>query len=176
MKWKRRILYLVTIVCIAGPVHASFDQLTSEVQAKEQKIDSDGLVRAPVLRSLGAACSVNTALQSAISGDSKTLAQTLSMAEQSFRSVARDLPALANQKRFERTVKLPRSVEPFGHVTVTTTGDDLLRAIAELARKSADAIARIREGKGGQDELSQIFENSAEISQLILAFYGIPTV
>ena len=53
------------------------------------------------------------------------------------------------------------------------TGADVLRAIIVLAKESAAAIARLREGKGSDRDFSVVATNSAEISQLILVFYNL---
>jgi hypothetical protein len=142
-----------------------------------EETDPDRLVPGPIQTALDAGCNINSALKSGLAGDSKSFADSLTDAEAKLKSVADKLAPIAERGHFKRiALKTPRSLSlPGGPPMVIRTGDDMLKAIATLARRSADAIARIKNGKGSDEDFAEIVTNSAVISQMISQFYGIST-
>ncbi len=171
-------LYALTIVaaiaCIALTAKAALEQYSEELEKKEAITDQDQLVRKPIQGVLDAGCNINNALRAGLSGDSKAFAVSLEAAETQLKSVADQLAPLAEKGTFKKvTLKTPRPLFLPSGTLLIRTGDDMLKAIATLARRSAEAIARIRNGKGGDEDFAEIVTNSAVISELILQFYSI---
>jgi hypothetical protein len=166
------VVILFSLVAVSA--RASFDQLLSDVLSKEKQIDSDQIARPSVIQSLDANGNVNDALKAAISGDSKALPAALDAAENNLLTVAKQLPAIVAKGAFKKPLKEPTEVfDPRSNQNIKIlTGDQALSEIALLSQDSADAISRIRQGKGGPVELAQIVRNSTTISRLILLFYS----
>jgi Na+-transporting NADH:ubiquinone oxidoreductase subunit NqrC len=169
------VVLLLSLIAVSAS--ASLDQLLSDILEKEKQIDSDQIARPSVIESLNANGHVNDALKAAISGDSKALPAALEAAEKNLQTVAKQLPGIVAKGVFKKPLKEPTEVfDPHSNQNIKiANGDEALSEIALLAQDSADAISRIREGKGGQVELAQIVRNSTTISRLILLFYGVAT-
>jgi hypothetical protein len=170
--------YILTIVaviaCITLTAKAALEQYSEVLAKKEAATDQDRLVRKPIQGVLDAGCNINNALRSGLSGNSKEFAVSLEAAETQLKFVADQLAPLAERGIFKKaTLKTPRPIFLPSGTLLIRTGDDLLKAIATLARRSADAIARIRNGIGSDGDFAEIVTNSAVISELILQFYGI---
>jgi hypothetical protein len=173
-----RIIAFVAVVvatCVAFTAYADFGQYAEDLRAKERTADPEHLVQAPIQNVLKANCNINDALRAGLAGDSKSFSEALRDAENNLQLVADKLAPIAKERRFMRVIlEKPRQFPlPDGTAIQIRTGDDILNAIAALAKRSADAIDRIRIGKGSDDDLAEIARNSGVISQLILQFYGI---
>ncbi len=171
-------LYALTIIaviaCITLTAKASLEQYSEMLAKKEAAADQDRLVRKPIQGVLDAGSRINNALSSGLSGNNKDFAVSLEAAEAQLKFVADQLAPLAERGVFKkRTFKSPRPLFLPSGTLLIKTGDDLLKAIATLARRSADAIARIRNGTGSDGDFAEIVTNSAVMSELILQFYGI---
>jgi hypothetical protein len=177
MKRLYALVIVGAIACVALTASAALQQYSDELRRKEQITDPDGLVQKSMQAGLDAGCNINNALRSGLAGDSKSFADSLSGAETQLKNVADQLARIAEQGNFSRiALKTPRALPlPWGTLIVIRTGDDILKAIATLAQRSADAIAKIRNGKGTDEDFAEIVANSAVISELILQFYGINT-
>jgi hypothetical protein len=170
-------MVLAAATCIAVVAYADFGQYAEDLHAKERTTDPDHLVQTPIQNALQANCNVNDALRAGLTGDSKSFRDALEEAENKLKFVASRLSPLVKEHLFRRVVfEKPRQLAlPECTIISIRTGDDMLNAIAILAQRSADAIDRIRSGKGRAEDFAEIAENSALISQLILQFYGIAT-
>jgi hypothetical protein len=177
MRYLLSVVAIATAICIAFPAGADFSQYGKDIEDHERATDSDHLARSPIQTALQANCSVNDALRAALSGNGDGFAKALANAQDQLKSVADQLGPLAEKGKFTKVTVRPRVIAlPWGTPLVIHTGDDILRAIATLAQRSADAIARIRNGKGRDEDFAEIAANSAAISRLILEFYGITAV
>ena len=178
MKRAYALLLAAVVACLAVAADASFEQYSEELQKKERLIDSDHQAREPLLQTLDANCNVNNALKAGLTGDPKSFADSLDAAQKKLQSVAQRLPGISEKGRFKQFVK--KGVAPTLHLRSgeflpIRNGDEMLKAIAVLAQQSADAIERIKTGKGGDEDFSLIATNSAIIPQLILEFYNLQT-
>jgi hypothetical protein len=176
MKRAYALLLAAVLACLAFAADASFEQSSEELQKKQRLIDSDRQVQEPLLQTLDANCNVNNALKAGLTGDPKGFADSLDAAQKKLRAVAERLPKIAEKGHFKQFVKkggIPVLQLRSGEVLPIRNGDELLKAIAVLAQQSADAIERIRTGKGGDEDFSLIANNSAIIPQLVLEFYNL---
>ncbi len=153
---------------------ASPEDLFQRLVESQKKVDSDNLITSGVTEALRPNCDISAALHSALTGDNKTFGAALSNAEDSLRSTAKQLQPLSEKKIFRRGIKLLPELSAATRSIFKSeprSGDDLLAGIGFLANQSAEALAAIRNGKGGQDELEIVIRNNGLISQLIFAFY-----
>jgi hypothetical protein len=168
-------IIIVAMSCIAVVANADLEQYSEDLHAKARTTDPDQLVQGSVQNALQANCNINDALRNGLSGENKGFADAMRDAEGKLKAVADKLTPVAKEGRFTRVVfQTPKQFSlPGGPSIIIRNGNDILLAIATLAQRSADAIARIRNGTGREEDFAEVTKNSAVISQLILQFYGI---
>jgi hypothetical protein len=169
------ILIFIAAIFFSASAYASFEQLTDELQSKERAIDAQHLAGPALSQTLDANCDVNSALKSVISGEKGGFTGALVASEDRLRTVAKLLPIIAEKGPFNKAIKVGKGVLglPSVNGAKIETAQDVLLTIAKLANASADAIAKLRDGKGGVDEFSLVIDNSTAITQLVTTFYSI---
>ena len=165
--------------CVGLPAQAEMGEdlknIITQIRQHETQNDPDGLAREPLVQANRASCAIGAALAAGLGGNPSALSQALSAAEESLRSVAERLPAVIEKVKYNKPARM--SPDLAKRVSAehgdASTGSDVLKAIASLAKQSADAIDRLRKGQGSEDDFSLVASNSALISQLVLAFYNL---
>lgn len=172
---RKLLLPLALGLCLTNGVRAAPEQLGDMLFENQRRLDEKGIATGPNTRALMADCDISRALRFALTGDSKALAAALEEAEANLRKAGDGLRSIAEKNLFSHDVSTsgltPSS--PYLRRNKITNGNDVVNAIAELAIESADLIARLRTSSSREDDLTALVQNNADISQLILVFYGL---
>lgn len=151
-----------------------FQRIYDRFQEKRRIVDPDQSAKEQINHLLDASCKVNGAIAGALDNDFSAFARSLDDAGKIFRQVSDTLSNKENTEKFNKShkmiIRLP--IVPEELRTVNTYGD-ILTVIGVLAKQSADAIDKLRRNEGGDEDLSLVAGNSAEITRLVLEFYGL---